>query len=80
MARNLASRCKGISKGIIYFIIIAIQALEYIVMSGAFFQAYAGHPTAGAVAGPVIVKKVAVTPAANHPLTRTTTVTGNKVA
>ena len=75
MARNLASRCSGISKGIIYFVIIAIQFLEYVIMSGAFFTAYAGHPTAGSTA-PVVVTTVTTSPTTTgHPLTRTTTTT-----
>ena len=73
LARNLASRCNGISKGIIYFVIIAIQFLEYIVMSGAFFTAYYGFPTAGATAAPVVVTTVVATPTTTHPLVRSTT-------
>jgi hypothetical protein len=74
LARNLANRCNGISKGIIYFVIIAIQFLEYIVMSGAFFTAYYNHPTAGATAAPVVVTTVTPSPTTTgHPLVRTTT-------
>ena len=64
LARNFAERIRAVqSKGIIYFVVVGIEALEYIMTSSAFFTAYY-HPTAVAPA---------VSPSHPlHPLLRTT--------
>jgi hypothetical protein len=75
LARNFASRSNSqASKGIIYFIVAAIQALEYIIFSGAFFTAYAGMVTTTVVLVPNSTAAVAAAPA-THPLLRTGTAT-----
>ena len=59
LARNFATRIRAVpSKGIIYFVVGGLSALEYIVGSTAFFAAYY-HPA--------ILTTAAAVPA-SHPL------------
>ena len=70
MARNFGSRVTSpTTKGIIFFLVGAVQAFEYIMMSSAFFTAHLAN---------VAPNPATANVPANHPLVRSGT-TGTAV-